>query len=564
MKKNAKRNVMIWLLATLFLMPSLFALTTKELAVSINLAGKQRMLTQKMTKEALLVDAGIDKRANLEKLKKSRALFDKTLKGLLHGNKSLRLKPCQDPKVKVQLKKVLKLWHAFDIDIRKVIAGKADKNTYKRLEKNNLPLLKEMHKAVTMYVSESKQKSSKRAQAINLSGKERMLTQRMAKDLLLISEGIDTKSNRADLQATAKEFETILHGLQKGDKSLHLLATKLPAIKKQLQKGERLWKEIKPAMHKAPKHPKLLAKTISQLDTLLVTMDKAVKKYEKSIQREKQALALSSLVNSFMKHKKSENHVVNLSGKQRMLTQKMTKLALLVTLGIDKEANKKRLEQAAALYAKTLEGFAKGDPSLGLEAAKSPEVVAYLKEVNAAWKPFSQNIQKIIGSGGKDTKALAYVVKHNEALLKKSHHLVQLFKKSGGKKSFMEKARLNIVDIAGRQRMLTQKMTKEKLLILAKVAPKQNDKKLHETIGQFDSALKMLIAGDASHRIPKPSNAKMIAQLQRVSALWEKLKPVYLQKKTGKKALSAIVQGNPVLLKEMNKAVHISEVVADY
>ncbi|RUM66073.1 MAG: hypothetical protein DSZ05_04935 [Sulfurospirillum sp.] len=406
--------------------------------------------------------------------------------------------------------------------------------------------------------------SKESAMSIDLAGKQHILIQRMVNDLQLISKGIDTKNSRADLLLSAKEFETILHGLQKGDKSLHLQATKLPAIKKELQKGERLWKEIKPSMRKPPENPKLLTEMISRLKMLQVTMDKVVKKYEKSIQREKQALALSSLVKSFMKQKKSENHVVNLAGKQRMLTQKMTKLALLVTLGIDKEANKKRLQQAAALYAKTLEGFAKGDSALGLEAAKSPEVVAYLKEVNAAWKPFSQNIQKIIGSGGKDTKALGYVVRHNEALLKKSHHLVQLFKKSGGKKSFMEKARLNIVDIAGRQRMLTQKMTKEKLLILAKVSPKQNDKKLHETIGQFDSALKMLVAGDASHRIPKPSNAKMIAQLRRVSGLWEKLKPIYLQKKTGKKALSAIVQGNPVLLKEMNKAVHISEVVADY
>ena len=558
------RNLMIWIVVALLLVPSAFALTTKELAISINLAGKQRMLTQKMTKEALLISAGIDTKKNLKKLKKSRALFDKTLNGLLHGDKSLRLKPCQDPKVKVQLKKVLKLWKEFDRDIGKVITGKADKNTYKRLEKNNLTLLKEMHKAVKMYVSETKQKKSKRAQAINLSGKERMLTQRMAKDLLLISEGIDTKKNRADLQTTAKEFETILKGLQKGDATLALVETKLPAIKKQLKKGDQLWREIKPVLSKSPKNPKLLAKTISQLDTLLVVMNKVVKKYEKSIQREKQALQLSSLVNSFMKHKNSENHVINLAGKQRMLTQKMTKLALLVSLNIDREENKKRLQNACKLYGKTLEGFAKGDKTLGLEATKDPKVTAYLGEVRAAWKPFAANIRKVIDSNGKDTKALAYVVKHNEALLQKSHHLVQLFKKSGGKKSFMEKARLNIVDIAGRQRMLTQKMTKEKLLILAKVASKQNSQKLKETVSQFDTALTMLIKGDPAHQLPKPANAKMIAQLNSVDTLWQKLKPIYLDEKPGKKALQAIVKGNPVLLSEMNKAVHISEIVADY
>jgi hypothetical protein len=559
-----KRSILIiWILAVL-IPASAFALTTKELAVSINLAGKQRMLTQRMTKEALLVKAGIDTKENIEKLKKSRALFDKTLNGLIHGEKSLKLKPCQDPVVQVQLKKVMKLWNSFDADIRKVIAGKADLNTYKRLEKQNLTLLKEMHKAVTMYVSETKEQTSKRAQAINLSGKERMLTQRMAKDLLLISQGIDTKANRADLKATASEFETILRGLQKGDKKLGLTGTKLPAIKKQLKKGEKLWKDIHPAFATAVKDPKVLKKTIAKLDILLIEMNKAVKKFEKSIQREKQALQLSSLVNNFMQTKNKENHLVNLSGKQRMLTQKMTKLALLVSLNIDKAENKKRLQKAYALYDKTLKGFAKGDISLDIEATKDPKIIAYLKEVNSAWEPFAENIKKIIKSDKRDKKALAYVVKHNESLLKKSHHLVQLFKKSGGKKSFMEKARLNIVDIAGRQRMLTQKMTKEKLLILAKVAPQKNSNKLHESVAQFDKALDVLMQGDTSLKIPKPANADIIAQLQKVDGIWEKLKPLYLKEKPGKKELSIIVKGNPVLLKEMNKAVHLSEVVVDY
>ncbi len=558
-----KRYTIIWLMV--FVLPlTLFSLTTKELAVSINLAGKQRMLTQKMTKEALLVKAGIDTEENLAKLKKSRDLFDRTLRGLIHGDETLKLKPCQDKVVQVQLQKVVKLWKSFDADIRKVISGKADRKTYERLERENLVLLKQMHKAVTLYVSESKVQTSKRAQAINLSGKERMLTQRMAKDLLLISQKINTKKNKADLKATAKEFETILHGLQKGDKSLGLLGTKLPAIQKQLKKAEKLWGEIHPRFAKVYKDPKVLKETIAKLDTLLVEMDKAVKKFEKSIQRQKQALQLSSLVNSFMNNKNRENHLVNLSGKQRMLTQKMTKLALLVSLNIDKKENKKRLHEAYMLYGKTLKGFVKGDMSLDIEATKDPKIVSYLKEVSREWEPFAANIAKIIKSKKRDKKALAYVVGHNEALLKKSHHLVQLFKKSGGKKSFMEKARLNIVDIAGRQRMLTQKMTKEKLLILAKVAPAKNEKKLHETVSQFDKALEVLIHGDPALKMPKPSNQKVIAQLQKVDGLWKRLKPLYLKEKLGKKELQAIVKGNPVLLAQMNKAVHLTEVVTDY
>jgi len=548
-----------------FLLPAmLFALSTKELALSINLAGKQRMLTQKMTKEALLVKAGIDKKENLEKLKKTRALFDQTLKGLMQGDKALKLKPCKKQKVQKQLAKVVKIWEGFDANIKKVIDGSADKRVYQEIQKQNLTLLKEMNNAVSLYVDQSKQKTSKRAQAINLSGKERMLTQKMAKDLLLISQGIDVTRNREDLKQTAALFEKILRGLQKGDVSLGLEGTKLPAIQKQLKKGEKLWKEIQPDFNKAFKDKKVLKKTIARLDNLLVEMNKAVQKFEKSIQREKRALQLSSLVNQFMQTKNRENHIINLAGKQRMLTQKMCKQALLVSLNIDKPLNKKGLQDAYSLFDRTLNGFVKGDDSLDLPASKNPQIVSQVKVVQEEWKPFSKNIQKIIQSDKKETKALGYIVSHNEALLKKSNQLVQLFKKTGPKKSFIEKARLNIVDIAGRQRMLTQKMTKEKLLILAKVHPQKNRKKLHKSVALFDNSLKALINGDPALKIPKPGNAKIIKQLKHVANLWEELKPIYLQDKIGKKELHQIIKENPVLLAEMNKAVHLSEIVADY
>ncbi len=552
------------LIISMFLPLILSALTTKELATSINLAGKQRMLTQKMTKEALLLKASIDKKQNLEKLKKTRKLFDKTLNGLIKGDKSLKLKACKDAKVQKQLQKVLSLWKDFDTNIKKIISGSRDKKVYSNIEKQNLILLKEMNKAVGMYVSQSKQKTSKRAQAINLSGKERMLTQRMAKDLLLISQKIDTKKNKTDLKKTKALFEQILVGLQKGDTKLGLEGTKLPSIQKQLKKGEKLWNEIKPNFAKAQKSKKLLKKSISQLDTLLVEMNKAVKKFEKSIAREKRALQLSSLVNQFMQKKNSENHIINLAGKQRMLTQKICKQALLVSLNINTKENKQGLQKSSKLYDKTLNGFVNGDSSLGLKATKNPKIKNYVKEIQKEWHPFVKNVKKIIDSRKKEPKSLDYLVSCNESLLKKSNHLVQLFKNSGSKKSFLEKARLNIVDIAGRQRMLTQKMTKEKLLVLSHVDEKENAKKLIGSVELFDNSLHALIEGDKELKIPKPSNVGILKQLKIVQELWSELKPLYLKDKVTKKELQKIIAQNPVLLAQMNKAVHMSEVALDY
>jgi len=59
--------------------------------VVINLAGRQRMLSQRMTKEALMLQADVHSKVALQDTVK---LFDKTLAGLIHGDESLGLPAC--------------------------------------------------------------------------------------------------------------------------------------------------------------------------------------------------------------------------------------------------------------------------------------------------------------------------------------------------------------------------------------------------------------------------------------------------------------------------------------
>ena len=323
---------------------------------------------------------------------------------------------------------------------------------------------------------------------------------------------------------------------------------------------QTLWKTIKPTLQNKASQKT----TIANLDILRSEMDKAVKLFEKSIKREKQALKLSSLVNQYMQKKSAQHHILNLSGKQRMLTQKITKLALLSALGVEKNKNKARLIEAANLYEKTLKGLQHGDPSLNLYKNTNKKVNTYIYSIQNEWNSFAKNIHTLAKSKRKETKALSYIIQKNEKLLTMSHELVQLFKHIQTKQTFIEKAKANIVDIAGRQRMLTQKMTKEKLLIVAKVAIVKNGEKLQKTITLFDTSLQALIKGDESLKVIKPSNKKISAQLQVVESLWKKLKPLYLKKKLTNSELSTLVNENPLLLKEMNKVVTLSENVADY
>ncbi len=554
----------ILLLAIMILLPlSSFALSEKALAHSINLAGKQRMLSQKMTKEILLIKSHINEEKNLKNLLKSRNLFDKTLQGLQKGDKRLKLKVFHDKKIQKQLQVIQKTWEKFDQHIQRVLSKHTTQKTYPDILQENLVLLKELNKAVSLYVSLNKGEKSKRAQALNLSGKERMLTQKIAKEILAISQNIDKKSNQQSLKKSKELFKKILLGLQYGDSSLKLTGTKLPKIKKQLKKVQTLWHSITPLLQSDFKDISNNKQIVQTLDTLLIEIDKAVKLFEKSIYREKQSHKLSFLVKQFMQKKNIQNHTINLAGKQRMLTQMMTKLAIQISLDINKEVSKKALANNSDLFDKTLNGLYHGDTSLNLIACKNEKIKAYIQIIQSSWKPFKNHIHTIIKSPKNEKNSLIYLIQNNQKLLALSNQLVQQLKEKQTKPTFMEKARTDIVDIAGRERMLIQKMTKEKLLILTKPTFSPYKQKLQESISIFDSVLQKLINGDKS-KIIQPSNTRVLKQLNIVKKLWKTLKPLYQKENLSRDEFMYIIQKNPLLLKEMNQAVVLSETVADY
>jgi len=558
MKQPYRLLIILPLLST-----ALFALSDKELAISINLSGKQRMLTQKMTKESFLIHDNIDKAQNIQKLTQSSQLFDQTLRGLIHGDPSLKLVKIEDPTIQAQLQKVQKLWEPFYQEIQKVIAGRATPQSYQLLEEQNLPLLNEMNKAVSLYTQQSQNNSKLTlANDINLAGKQRMLTQKMAKDLLFIHNQIKQKHYTKEFKASRQLFTQTLEGLVNGDKELHLKGTKLPKIRQQLKVVKEMWQTQQPLLDHALNNKKELQKAIEGLDKILIEMNHASTLYTKSINRQKQRLKLNALIHNFMNQHKILKKRINLSGKQRMLTQQMSKLALMIDEGIDVEASKAKLKSIAQLYGKTLNGFKNEDKDLGCTPAKNPNIQSQIDAIETLWKKFDQKIQTIVEGNDQDGKALDYIINNNERLLKASNELVKRYEHSNQSENYLDKARLHIVNVAGRQRMLTQKMTKEKLLI-AKGKSEYNDK-LEKTIQLFDDSLTALIEGDPKQNIVKPTGKAVKQQLDVVAKLWKELKPLYEKKEITQQELATIIQKNPILLKEMNKAVQISETTIEY
>jgi hypothetical protein len=271
-----------------------YAITKNEMGIVINLSGKQRMLTQKMSKEMLLIAKGVDEVQNKENLGKTSALFDKTLKGLIHGDEDLKLVGTEDAKIVEQLERVVMLWGIFKKNVDSILSGDTSRGILEKIAKENLPLLKNMNRAVKMYEDYSKtlggeSLDARMAVTLNLSGKQRMLSQKMTKEVLLIANNIDPDKNKSELKKTTELFTKTLKGLQDGDNSLKLMGTKDPVISDQLKLVAELWEEYKFVLDKVISSEsnvvpeELLANVAIMNLPLLREMNKAVKMYEESV-----------------------------------------------------------------------------------------------------------------------------------------------------------------------------------------------------------------------------------------------------------------------------------------
>ncbi len=557
------------IIIAIMLLTYLYGMSDKELAKSIDLAGKERMLTQKISKEALLIFIGIDLNKNIQNLKLSSALFDKTLNGLINGDKELGLVATKNKTIQLQLLKIKKIWEPFYSRIKDIYNfNNITDKTFEYIYNNNLKILNEMNKAVLMYVKLDNKGVNKLkfANNINIAGRQRMITQRIAKDLLFYQANINTKQSLKDLKEMEELFNKSLISLLKGNKKLNIVKTTLPNIKRQLLITNEEWQKCQNLISKAIKekeNQKLTKETIFCLDNIKNEMDKAVKLYTLSLNRQKQVMKLNNLIGSFLETKNSSKHLINLAGKQRMLTQRISKLTIECKEHLRPNACNK-LKKFINLYDKTLNAFVNGNKELNIKIINSSKALHKINEIQKIWEPFKKAAIKVQNSKGSDIESIKFILDNNEKLLDLSNDLVSILEKENLKNlAYIEKAQLKIVNIAGRQRMLTQKMTKEKLMILYfKMTNYQT--KLKNSVILFNDSLNNLIKGSHKLGIPKVTNEKIKKQLLYVYSIWNKMKPFYVKNSLTKKELVLLLKANPILLKEMNKTVKLIEQSTDY
>ncbi len=123
-------------------------------AAVINLAGAQRMLTQKMAKEYLLVRGGADDAA----LRKLIERFDRVMTGLRDGDAELGLPAAQDAEIKQRLAVAVTAWQALRQEWTSTAAGGGDSGQVAHTLAAAELLLQQMDAIVKLMEQQARQK----------------------------------------------------------------------------------------------------------------------------------------------------------------------------------------------------------------------------------------------------------------------------------------------------------------------------------------------------------------------------------------------------------------------
>ena len=191
--RRIKKPFLAILLSLVFWLPDGKAAIASEmdLANAINVAGRQRMLTQRVVNAYCQLGLEVEKANSKARLERAIKVFDEQLEAL-EGFAS-------NPQVIETLARVRELW----LPIKLVAEEPVSKDGAALLLYWNDDLLHSTHKVVQL-LQDASGKSSELL--VNISGRQRMLSQRMAKFYMLREWGFDSPTIRQEMERARNEF----------------------------------------------------------------------------------------------------------------------------------------------------------------------------------------------------------------------------------------------------------------------------------------------------------------------------------------------------------------------
>jgi Type IV pili methyl-accepting chemotaxis transducer N-term len=255
-----QRRQLIQATALLLLAPTLKS-AQAEIALSsaINLSGRFRALSQRCAKAYAQIALDVVPDKGQAVLAQAHRLMNTNMESLLASNPS-SLIAAQLTKTQGEIARLIKL-----------TSSTPSKASLVTVSQQSNTLLQTANDLTLAYEATAKQASAK---LVNLAGRQRMLSQRMAKNYFLISSGVEQKSSREQhdqIDSDRKEFIAAMTTLNNAPIST-------PAIRGELQLAQSQWTFYDAAIQK-PADAESMRNIAGSSENLLSIMNKLTELY---------------------------------------------------------------------------------------------------------------------------------------------------------------------------------------------------------------------------------------------------------------------------------------------
>ena len=220
-----------------------------------------------------------------------------------------------------------------------------------------------------------------------------------------------------------------------------------------------------------------------------------------------------------------EQERINFSGKLRMLSQRIPSAACHLAEGVDNAGATQLLKSASDEFEKILTALEFGDESLNIIGQEERrKTLARIHDLRAQWEPMKVAAAQM-AAGDTSDEVLSVVLEQNMPVLNSAKLLVSEMVAQYSNPATMVQANSLLIDIAGRQRMLTQKMAKESCILASDLADNETKANLEATMQMFEVSLFALMNGMQEAGIKAPPSFQISEGLRHVSLEYAQAKP---------------------------------------
>lgn len=257
---------------------------------------------------------------------------------------------------------------------------------------------------------------------INLSGKLRMLSQRIPAAACNLNAGIMPEQSAKILAATASEFGKIIKGLEFGDPSLGII-------------GEESRRKTLAAIAEV----KINWEPVGAAADLILDEGSTGSLTQQLADQNGPLLAAAKILVSELTGQYSDPAAllqadairIDIAGRQRMLSQRISKDACMMLSGINAEASQESLTKAVSMFDISLTALMEGMPAAGIKASTEPQIVDGLAVVKEHWVKLQPALAALSAGGTLDAKARAAVFEELNVLLVDMNKVVGMYAEVG-------------------------------------------------------------------------------------------------------------------------------------